>query len=174
MVRSLQTEQESLIASLAALVSGGNLFAEAQRRSNRCQAVMQYSMRHFGSMKQTLGGTSARHSALVKRIPHRRFGQYRLLGHKEGCSMSTGVAVSPLRKTWKELYRNALFETDKSRKSERIAHAEWALTLRARELFHSGREHLQERQEVDAALCALQALRKTATPHDVRKGVRTA
>jgi hypothetical protein len=88
--------------------------------------------------------------------------------------MSTGVAVSPLRRTWKELYKNALFETNKKRMSERIAHAEWALALRARELFHSGREHLQERREIDAALYALQALRSTATPHDERKGVRAA
>ena len=76
--------------------------------------------------------------------------------------MSTGVAASP-SKSWKELYRAALYETDKSKVSERIANAEWALALRARELFHTGREHLQERQAVDAAIYALHALRCTAT-----------
>ena len=76
--------------------------------------------------------------------------------------MTTGVAASP-SKSWKELYRAALFETDKNRMAERIANAEWALALRARELFHTGREHLQERQAVDAAIYALQALRRTAT-----------
>jgi hypothetical protein len=75
--------------------------------------------------------------------------------------MSTGVAVSPTSKSWRELYKAALFETDKNRMSERIAHAEWALVLRARELFHTGSEHLQERQAVDAAIYALQALRRT-------------
>lgn len=83
--------------------------------------------------------------------------------------MSTGVAFSP-SKSWKELYRAALFETDKNRMSERIANAEWALALRARELFHTGREHLQERQAVDAAIYALHALRRTATSAMGRKG----
>ena len=76
--------------------------------------------------------------------------------------MSTGVAASP-SKNWKELYRAALFETDKNRMAERIANAEWALAVRARELFNTGREHLQERQAVDAAIYALYALRRTAT-----------
>jgi len=83
--------------------------------------------------------------------------------------MSTGVAVSP-SKSWKELYMAALYETDKSRVSERIANAERALALRARELFHTGREHLQERQALDAAIYALHALRRTATSAAVRKG----
>ena len=82
--------------------------------------------------------------------------------------MSTGVAASP-SKSWKDLYMAALYETDKSRVSERIANAEWALALRARELFHTGREHLQERQAVDAAIYALHALRRTATSAMGRK-----
>ena len=83
--------------------------------------------------------------------------------------MSTGVAASP-SKSWKELYRAALYETDKDRVSERIANAEWALALRARELFRTGREDLQERQAVDAAIYALRALRRTATSAAGRKG----
>ena len=83
--------------------------------------------------------------------------------------MSAGVAVSP-SKNWKELYRAALYETDKNKVSERIANAEWALALRARELFHTGREHLQEQQAVDAAIYALHALRRTATSASGRKG----
>ena len=39
--------------------------------------------------------------------------------------MRTGFPVSPVSKSWKELYRAALFETDKSKVSERIAQAEW-------------------------------------------------
>ena len=77
--------------------------------------------------------------------------------------MSAGVAISPISKSWRELYKAAVFETDKNRVPERIAHAEWALALRARELFHTGREHHQERQAVDAAIYALHALRRTAT-----------
>jgi hypothetical protein len=65
---------------------------------------------------------------------------------------------------------DALFETDKNRMSERIAHAEWALALRARELFHAGREHLQERQAVDAAIYILHVLRSTGAYPDRRKG----
>ena len=87
---------------------------------------------------------------------------------REECSMSTGVATSA-SSTWKELYRAALFETDKNQMAERIAKAEWALALRARELFHTGREYLQERQAVDAAIYALHALRRTATSAMGRK-----
>jgi hypothetical protein len=58
--------------------------------------------------------------------------------------------------------------TDKNRVSERIAQAEWALAVRARELFHADSEHLQERQAVDTAIYALQALRCT-TPCAARR-----
>jgi hypothetical protein len=85
--------------------------------------------------------------------------------------MPTGFPVSPVSKGWKELYRAALFETDKSKLSERIAQAEWALSLRARELFHTDKEFLRERQAVDAAAHALQALRSTLTGK--RSGDRT-
>ena len=85
--------------------------------------------------------------------------------------MRTGFPVSPVSKSWKELYRAALFETDKSKLSERIAQAEWALSLLARELFHTDKEFLQERQAVDAATHALQALRSTLTGK--RSGDRT-
>jgi len=40
--RSLQTEQEKLIASLTALVADENLRAKQQRRCSRCGAVMQH------------------------------------------------------------------------------------------------------------------------------------
>lgn len=84
--------------------------------------------------------------------------------------MSTGIAASP-SKNWKELYMAALYERDKNRVSERIANAEWALALRARELFHTGRENLQERQAVDAAISALHALRSTTTNYEGKKGM---
>lgn len=83
--------------------------------------------------------------------------------------MSAEIAASPSGNRWKELYNAALFETDKNKLSERIAHAEWALTLRARELFHTDSEHFQERQAIDSAINALNALRM-ATSNGRRKG----
>jgi hypothetical protein len=84
--------------------------------------------------------------------------------------MSAGVAASPINKSWKELYRAAVFETDKNQVSVRIAHAEWALAVRARELFHADSEHLQQRQAVDTAIYALHILRSTGTYLEKRKG----
>ena len=75
--------------------------------------------------------------------------------------MSAGIAVPPNSKSWRELYKAALFETDKHRACERIANAECALALRARELFHVGCEHLQERKAVDTAIYALYIFRRT-------------
>ena len=54
--------------------------------------------------------------------------------------------------------------------SERISHAEWALAVRARELFHTGSEHLQERQAVDTAIYALYILRRMTGCTEGRKG----
>ena len=86
--------------------------------------------------------------------------------------MSTNVEVLTTRKNWKELYQAVLLETDRSKLSERIAHAEWALALRARELFYSDEEHRSERLALDAAISVLQALRSTTTGSQGRKGVR--
>ncbi|MFZ0480192.1 MAG: hypothetical protein WAL71_13700 [Terriglobales bacterium] len=62
---------------------------------------------------------------------------------------------------WRELYRAALSESDRSRLSERIAEAEWALVLRARELFHTPGDHIEEQSAIDDAMYALHALRNT-------------
>jgi hypothetical protein len=83
--------------------------------------------------------------------------------------MVTGVAISPASATWKELYRAALFETDRSRLSERIAHAEWALALRSQQLFYEHGDHYIERQAVDAALYALFILKSHTIDSDMRK-----
>ena len=83
--------------------------------------------------------------------------------------MATGVAISPASATWKELYRAALFETDRSRLSERIAHAEWALALRSQHLFYEHGGHHAERQAVDAALYALFVLKSHTMDSDTRK-----
>jgi hypothetical protein len=60
--------------------------------------------------------------------------------------------------TWRELYTVALFESDKARVPERIAQAERAIVVRAREIFASGVDTIEEEQALDDALYALRAL----------------
>lgn len=62
-------------------------------------------------------------------------------------------------KSWRELYVAALFENDPIKLSACIAEAEWALALRARELFHAAGDHIEEELAMEDALYALQALR---------------
>jgi hypothetical protein len=61
-------------------------------------------------------------------------------------------------RNWRELYTAALFETDKERVSTRIAEAEKAILVRARELFSAGADTIDEDQALDDALYALRAL----------------
>ncbi len=61
--------------------------------------------------------------------------------------------------SWKQLYRTALFEPDSEKLQEYIAQAEWAIVLRARQLFGEQGDHIEEEQELDDALYALQALK---------------
>lgn len=60
---------------------------------------------------------------------------------------------------WRELYIAALFETDELKISSRIAEAERALILRARELFVISDNNSEEGKAVDKGLYALRALR---------------
>lgn len=86
--------------------------------------------------------------------------------------MNTEAVTSPTHENWKELYKAALFEADKNKLSERIAVAEWALVVRARELFYADEEHaLQEWLAVDAAMYALRVLRGTKPIGEGRKGM---
>lgn len=59
---------------------------------------------------------------------------------------------------WRALYVAALFETDKERMVQKIAIAKTALVVRARELFHTTGDHLQEQTAIDEAFQALHAL----------------
>jgi hypothetical protein len=61
--------------------------------------------------------------------------------------------------SWQELYRAALFENDRRRFPERIAKAEKALIRRARELFETPGNSIDEEQAIDDALRALHCLR---------------
>jgi hypothetical protein len=71
-------------------------------------------------------------------------------------------AYRPDLTSWKKSYMAALFEIDKSKLLQRIDDAETAVVLRTRELFQSPGENLQERRALEAALCALRALRSIA------------
>ena len=63
---------------------------------------------------------------------------------------------------WKDLYRAALFESDKAKMLNRIAEAELAITMRARELFQEDASNGAERRALDAAMVALHTLRTVA------------
>lgn len=77
--------------------------------------------------------------------------------------MNTMITISrpelPEIRGWRDLYSLALFETDKRELPSRIAEAEQALRIRAKELFSTGSDSDEEVQAVDDALYALQALR---------------
>ena len=156
MGHSLRSEREQIVASLRELFTSQSLRPERRDVCVRCGTAMQYLDATFW-----LYETDSAWSVHLPFCACEDKSTSPVHTSRQECSMSTGVASSP-SKSWQELYRAALYETDKNRVSERIAKAEWALALRARELFHTGREHLQERQAVDAAIYALHALRRTA------------
>ena len=61
---------------------------------------------------------------------------------------------------WRELYQAALFEMDGQKLPSRIAAAERALTVRARQLFARSDHRSDEGKAVDKGLYALRALRE--------------
>ena len=64
--------------------------------------------------------------------------------------MNTGSSNSDSTE-WRDLYKAALFEVDNARLPERIAQAEKALALRARELFYAAGGNIEEGQALDDA-----------------------
>jgi hypothetical protein len=69
------------------------------------------------------------------------------------------MSISPTNsQTWRELYRVALFETDKHEIPTRIGEAEKAIKERARQLFATSTDNVEEDQALDDALYALHAL----------------
>jgi hypothetical protein len=68
-------------------------------------------------------------------------------------------AEQPVGRAWRDLYLAALFEADSAKLPERIAEAEYALTLRERELWYSGGDHGGEKHALIGAMRALEALR---------------
>jgi hypothetical protein len=81
---------------------------------------------------------------------------------KRGGIMNTGSSKSLDSGAWRDLYKAALFEVDNARLPERIAQAEKALALRARELFHIAGDNIEEEQALDDTMYALHALRNTS------------
>ncbi len=66
-----------------------------------------------------------------------------------------GLSASP---GWRALYVAALFETDEGRLVQRIDEAKKALVVRARELFRTAGDHLQEESAIEDTLQSLHAL----------------
>src|SRR5712675_2015060 len=81
------------------------------------------------------------------------------LGSETGGIMNTGSSISLNRREWRNLYTAALFEVDKTRLPERMAEAEKAVVLRARELFYAAGDNIEEGQALDDAMYTLHALR---------------
>ena len=59
---------------------------------------------------------------------------------------------------WRALYVAALFETDEGRMVQRVDEAKKALVVRARELFQTPGDHLQEQSAIEDAFQSLHAL----------------
>jgi len=72
--------------------------------------------------------------------------------------MSTDISKSPGSRHWRELCKAALYEVDKNRISGRIAQAEKAVVLRARELFQAAGDNSGETEALDDVMYALHAL----------------
>ncbi len=74
--------------------------------------------------------------------------------------MKSAVPLCMNPTDWRSLYRAAIMETNRSIVNQKVSEAEEAVMARARELFydHGSRE---ERNALDAARCALRALRST-------------
>jgi hypothetical protein len=64
----------------------------------------------------------------------------------------------PSPPSWRDLYKAALFEVDRSKLPQRITEARTAVVLRGRELFNCADAHAEEAEDLEDALYALQAL----------------
>jgi hypothetical protein len=75
--------------------------------------------------------------------------------------MNTGVCKRLDAQSWKDLYRAAMCEPDVNKLPERIADAEAALVMRARDLFYTSDDRFEEEESLDDAMCVLNALRSS-------------
>ena len=72
--------------------------------------------------------------------------------------MSTGISKSLDSRYWRQLYKAALSEIDESKLPERIAEAEKAVVLRARELFQAAGDNGEETEALEDVMYALRTL----------------
>ena len=72
--------------------------------------------------------------------------------------MSTVICKSPDSRYWRALYNAALSEIGNSKLPQRIAEAEKAVVLRARELFQAADDNGEEKEALEDAMYALHAL----------------
>ena len=72
--------------------------------------------------------------------------------------MNTGACKGLDAQSWIDLYQAALCEADVNKLPERIADAEAALVMRARELFYTSGDKFDEKGCLDDAICILHAL----------------
>jgi hypothetical protein len=118
--------------------------------------------------------------AVLLAVPAKAFGTIRhafRLAHrgKQGGIMNAGSSKSLDGRAWRDLYKAALFEVDNARLADRIAQAEEALVVRARELFHIAGDNIEEEQALDDSMYALHALRNTSqTSHSIPHRNETA
>ena len=75
--------------------------------------------------------------------------------------MNTGSCKGLDARSWKDLYQIAIWESDVNKLSDRIADAEAALVLRARQLFYTFGDRSEEQESLDDAMCILHALRSS-------------
>ena len=75
--------------------------------------------------------------------------------------MNTGSCKGLDARSWKDLYQIAIWESDVNKLSDRIADAEAALVLRARQLFYTSGDSSEEQESLDDAMCILHALRSS-------------
>ena len=75
--------------------------------------------------------------------------------------MNTGICKGLDAQSWKDLYQIVMRESDMNKLPDRIADAEAALVLRARELFYTSGDGFEEKESLDDALCILHALRSS-------------
>ena len=75
--------------------------------------------------------------------------------------MNTAVCKSLDARSWKDLYQAAICESDLNKLPERIADAETALVKRARDLFYTSGDKIDEAESLDDAMCILHAVRRS-------------
>jgi hypothetical protein len=88
--------------------------------------------------------------------------------------MNTGICKAFDTQSWKDLYQAAMCESDLNKLPERIAEAEIALEMRARELPSTSEDNFEEKESLDDAPCILHALRGSLKrrPNTVRETKR--